>query len=110
METQQNQTNINLAKSRVKPVYADEVAIAVRVKAFKNEKGAVEKEGLIGLIFIDMLRQQSVGEFVINRATAKALIQVLGQNVAQLERELSNKQMPKPPEIKTTGGDSSYIR
>lgn len=108
MESNQSQLNINLAKSNLKPVFADEVAIALRIKASKNEKGQVEKEGHISLIFIDMMKQQPVGEFIINRITAKAFAQILTQNIAELEKQLSNKDMPKPPEVKTTRDQTSY--
>ena len=110
MANEQNSININLAKSKLKPVFAEEIAIAFRVKAFKGEKGEVEKEGYLELIFIDMMKQQSVGEFVINRSTAKSFLQLLGQNIQVLEKELANKNMPKPPEIKSTKDSASYIR
>lgn len=110
MESQANQVNINLSKAKTKPVFADEIAIAVKVKAFKNHKNIVEKEGLLELIFIDSVKQQVTGEFVISRFTAKGLIGALNQTIEQLEKELANKDMPKQPEIKTASGDSSYIR
>ena len=108
MESSQNQLNINLTQSKIKPIFADEVAIALRIKAYKNEKGKVEKEAHFSLIFIDMMKQQPIGEFVINRTTAKAFAQILMQNIVELDRQLANKDMPKPPEVKTTGDQTSY--
>ncbi len=101
--------NIDLAKSNIKPVFADEVAVIVKMKAAKNQKGEIEKEGQIGMIFIDMLKQKPVGEFVVTKATARALSMVLSQNVDNLEKELKSKELPKAPQIKTTT-DTSYIR
>ncbi len=110
MANEQQNININLGKSRLKPIFAEEIAVAIRVKAFKNDKGDVEKEGYLELIFIDMMKQQSIGEFVINRSTAKSFLQLLSQNIQVLEKELANKNMPKPPEIKSTRDSASYIR
>jgi len=101
------QLNMNIANSKLQPIYADNTAIAVKMKMSKNEKGDVEKEGQIELIFIDMLTQQPIGEFVIGRLTAKELITGLTQNLANLEKELKSKDIPKPPEIKPTS-NSSY--
>jgi hypothetical protein len=110
MENNQNQLNINLSQSKIKPIFADEVAIALRIKAFKNDKGKVEKEAHFSLIFIDMMKQQPIGEFVINRTTAKAFAQILVQNITELDKQLANKEMPKAPEVKTTttGDQTSY--
>jgi hypothetical protein len=110
MANEQPQVNINLARSKLKPIFADEIGIVTKVKANKNEKGEVEKEGHIELIFLDMVKQQPIGEFVISKSTAKALLGALAQNITNLEKELASKSMPKQPEIKTTSGDSSYIR
>lgn len=101
--------NIDLTKSTTRPVFADEVAVIVKLKASKNQKGDIEKEGQIGMIFIDMLKQKPVGEFVITKATARALSVVLSQNVENLEKELKSKDLPKAPQIKTTT-DNSYVR
>ena len=49
----------------------------MKLKASKNQKGDIEKEGQIGMIFIDMMKQKPVGEFVITKATASALSTVL---------------------------------
>jgi hypothetical protein len=108
MENQQ--VNIDLRSSDSKPIFADEVAVAIKIKAFKNPKGDVEKEGQIAIHFIDMERQKSIGEFVITKNTAKALAGIIAQNIEALEKELSNKNMPKQPQMKTTAPDSSSIR
>jgi hypothetical protein len=101
--------NIDLTKTNIKPIFADEAAVIVKLKASKNQKGEIEKEGQIGIIFIDMMKQKPVGEFVITRITAKALSTVLLQNIGTLEKELKSKEMPKAPPIKTTT-DTSAIR
>ncbi len=98
----------NIASSSLQPIFADSTAIAMRMKAFKNAKGAVEKEGLLEIIFIDMVTQKPVGEFVITKNTAKELLTGLTQHIATLEKELASKDLPKPPEIKPAGDTSSY--
>jgi len=102
--------NENIVKSGLKPIFADGTAIAVKIKSSKNEKGAIEKEGQIEIIFIDMMTQQPLGEFVIGRITAKELINGLSNTLSGLEKELASKEMPKPPEIKTTGEGTGSIR
>ncbi|MDE1860518.1 MAG: hypothetical protein KGH72_02255 [Candidatus Micrarchaeota archaeon] len=109
MANEQQPVNINMAKSKLKPVFADEVGIVLKVKANKNEKGDVEKEGHVELIFLDMVKQQPIGEYILSKSTAKALVGTLSQSLINLDKELANKSMPKQPEIKTTG-DASYIR
>jgi hypothetical protein len=105
MEPQQA-VNIDLTKTNIKPIFADEVAVLIKLKAGKNQKGEIEKEGQIGIVFLDMMRQRPVGEFVVARSTAKALATVLMQNVETLEKELKSKEMPKMPQIKTTSDSS----
>ena len=101
------QLNANIATSKLQPIFADGSAIIMRVKTYKDEKGSIEKEGHIELILLDMLTQQPVGEFVISKNTARELIGGLSMNLANLEKELASKTMPKPPEVKPTG-NSSY--
>jgi len=106
MPDEQKQLNFNLGD---KPIFAEEVAILTRVKVTKNAKQEIEKEGYVELVFVDMLKQHSVGEFVITKNTAKMLAKLLPDTIERLEKELASKTMPKQPEIKTTG-DTSYIR
>ncbi len=101
--------NIDLSKTNIRPIFADEVAVVIKLKASKNQKGEAEKEGLISIIFLDMMKQKPIGEFVVSRTTAKALSSVLSQNIITLEKELKSKEMPKAPAIKTTT-DTSAIR
>ncbi len=108
METGQS-INIDLTKTNIKPYFADEVAVIIKLKASKGPKGEIEKEGQIGIIFLDMMKQKPIGEYVITRTTAKALSTVLLQNIATLEKELKSKELPKSPPIKTTT-DTTAIR
>jgi len=102
------QLNLNLARSKLKPLFADEIALLIRIKAKKKDNGEVEKEAHISIIFLDVTKQQPVGEFVISKTTAKDFIVNLNQTLINLDKELASKEMPKPPEIKTTGRNSSY--
>ena len=47
--------NINFTDT--KPIFADEVALALKIKAIKGDKGDIEKEGNITLIFMDMMKK-----------------------------------------------------
>ena len=101
------QNSIQLNFGDIKPIFADEVALAAQVKASKGDKGSIEKEGIVRLIFVDAMKHQSVGEFVISRNTARGLAKALQETMANIEKQLADKSMPKQPEIKTTS-DSMY--
>jgi PBP1b-binding outer membrane lipoprotein LpoB len=105
MENTQKPLNINFVDT--KPIFADEVALALKIKATKNDKGDIEKEGQITIVFMDMMKGQALGEFVINKSTAKSLVKALSETTANLEKQLLDKTMPKQPAIKTTA-DPSY--
>jgi hypothetical protein len=62
----------------------------------------VHKEGLLSIIFIDIVRQRVLGEFVINQITAVALQQILGDTLKKLEEELRNGKMPVGPDTPKT--------
>ena len=98
--------NINFTDT--KPIFADEVALALKIKAIKGDKGDIEKEGNITLIFMDMMKKQALGEFVITKNTAKMLSKALSDNVSALDKQLSDKTLPKKPEIKFTADSSMY--
>jgi len=93
---------VNFKFVDTKPIFADEIALMLKVKAFKNEKGEVEKEGVVTLIFIDMVKQQVIGEFVISKATAKTFAKILPENIEKLEKQLVDKSMPEKPKLDTT--------
>lgn len=97
-----NEEQLNLKFVDTKPIFADEVALMFKVKAIKNEKGDAEKEGVITLVFIDMMKQQVIGEFVISKSTAKALAKILPENIEKLEKQLKDKSMPQKPQLDTT--------
>ena len=104
---EQQQINFNPS---IKPIFADEVAIALKINAAKDENGNIHKDSQIEIIFIDVMTHQAVGAFVITRNTAKSVLKILGQNIEALDKELKSKEMPKQPEIKTTGDVFSGIR
>lgn len=108
MADEQKQGNINFVDT--KPIFADEVALVVKVKATKNAKGDVEKEGQIEFVFIDGMKRQAIGEFVISKITAKALHKAMDESITNLEKQLADKSMPAQPEIKTTTADTSMYR
>jgi hypothetical protein len=79
----------------VRPIFADEVMVMNTIRGSKDEKGNVTKEGYIRINFIDMLRKQSLGEFVLSPRTAKALMRILNNNLKKLDEELKSKELPK---------------
>ncbi|MCL5675161.1 MAG: hypothetical protein M1611_00945 [Candidatus Marsarchaeota archaeon] len=110
-ENVNHQINIDFSKSDLKPIFADEIGIAVRVRAFTNEKGQLaEKEGQIGLIFLDMNKSLPVGEFIISKWTARGLVKNMMESLDRLEKELKSKEMPKQPNVKVSDSGSSSIR
>ncbi len=106
MTDEQKQGGIKFVDT--KPIFADEIALVLKVKATKDDKGKIEKEGQITFIFMDMMKRQALGEFVVTKNTAKALIKVLSENIVNLEKQLADKSMPKQPEIKTTADNGMY--
>ncbi len=91
-----------------KPIFADDVALAIRMKAAKDAKGKIEKECQIELIFVDGMKHQAIGEFIISKNTAKALVKILSENIVNLEKQLADPSMPKQPEIKTTADTNMF--
>jgi len=84
---------------RVMPLFADESMVVSRIKSKIEEgKKAVQKEGLIELIFLDQLSQppKAISRIVISRTTAEGLHKILGENLEKLGVELKSKKMPKP--------------
>ena len=97
-----NEEQLNLKFVDTKPIFADEIALMFKIKAIKGEKGEVEKEGEIMIVFIDMMKQQVLGEFVIGKSTAKALAKILPENIEKLEKQLKDKSIPQKPQLDTT--------
>jgi hypothetical protein len=84
------QVNINIDPS-VKPLWADEVIITRMVKQRADEKGKLEKDGNLALIFVDGFTKTAVARITLNKITAKALGNLILANVKDLEKELSKK-------------------
>ena len=101
------QLNLNIAASSLMPIFADGTAIAIRIKTYKNPAtGSIEKDGQLQIIFLDMMKQKPVGEFIMSKNTAKELADGLMQNIANLGKELASKDIPKPPKANPTGNTS----
>ena len=112
---QKDVRQVNIDVSRVVPVFADEVIVAAKIKAFKKEEGSkqVEKEGNIELIFLDQLTHppKAISRVVVSRSTAKGLIRVLNDNLQKMEKDLKDKNMPKPnvPQHPIQKQDKGYL-
>jgi len=103
MGDQKDIRQVNVDVSRVIPVFADEVVVASRIKAYRKENDPkhVEKEGNIEFIFLDQLSQpqKAISRVVVSKATAKGLLKVLNENIVKMETELKDRNMPKQPSI-----------
>lgn len=95
----EGQRQVNVDVSKTVPLFADEVVVASKIKAFKDDKNRVEKEGNIELIFLDQLSNppRAISRVVVSRVTAKSLLKVLNENVQKLEKDLKDRNMPKMP-------------
>lgn len=92
----------------VKPIFADEIIVAVNIKQEKK-KGKLTKEGHLSLIFLDMFTKRAVSRIVISSNTAKALDNVLKINIERLEKELKSKtELKQPVKVETTSTEK-YI-
>ena len=94
--TEGRQVNVDVSKAL--PLFADEILVASKIKAFKDGK-KVEKEGIIEMIFLDQLSNppKAISRIVVSRATARGLLKVLDENVKKMEIDLKDKSMPKMP-------------
>jgi hypothetical protein len=84
----------NVLTSDIKPVYADEVLIMRNIKTHRNEKGKIEKEGHVALVFIDMMNQRPVGKYILSLSTAAQLQGILAREVKEIKRDLKRKNLP----------------
>ena len=104
---QKPQLNINIDHS-VKPLFADEVAVACSIKQEKDEKGKLRKEGFVSLMFIDIITQTTIARVTLSKITAKALWKILKNNVEDLEKKLISKGEVAPVKIEDTSS-KEYI-
>lgn len=96
----------NIVQSDIKPLYSDEIIVAHTVKAGKDEKNKIKKEGHLHLIFLDMTTQKPISKVVISPITAKGLTKALTESVQKLDKELKTKELPKRAQETAT----DYIR
>jgi len=88
----------NLEKAKETPVYADEVMVAVQFKASRRKEGKkekIEKEAHVNLFFVDMFTKRPVARVVLSRFTAQGLWKVLGDNLANIDKEMSSDKLPQ---------------
>lgn len=114
MTEQKDIRQVQVDVSRAIPVFADEVIVASKIKAFKKEGDGkhVEKEGNIELIFLDQLSQppKAISRIVISKSTAKGLFNILGENLEKMEKDLKDKSMPKQQPIRIEARqDKGYL-
>ncbi len=96
----------NLAITPIKPIYADEVVVAHTVKAKKDDKGRIAKEGHLHLVFLDMTTQKPIEKIIISPITALGLYKALGESIEKIEKELKSRKMAR----EKTSESTDYIR
>ncbi|MEK6984071.1 MAG: hypothetical protein AABX33_05835 [Nanoarchaeota archaeon] len=101
---QKQQMSINIDPS-VKPLFADEVAVACTIKQEKDEKGDLKKEGFVSLIFIDIVTHGTVARITMSKSTGKALWKILKTNLEDMEKQLLSKGQVAPVKIEGTSKD-----
>ena len=97
MAEQKEVRQVQIDVSRIRPLFADEVLVASKIKAFKQGEKKIAKEGNVELIFVDQLSQppRAISRVVVTMHTAESLLKILGDNLNKMEKDLKDKSVPK---------------
>jgi len=87
----------NIARSDIKPVFADEALVMGSMKVRKDEKGRIKKEGMMRIMFVDMTNMQPVSSVAITISTAHGLVNALGAQLKKMEEDMASKELPRKP-------------
>jgi hypothetical protein len=90
----------NIAKSDLKPLFADEALVMGSVKASRTKEG-IKKEANIRIVFIDMTNLKPIAKIVLSFTTAQGLVNALNSQIEKISQELKSKEVKK--EVKTEG-------
>jgi len=110
MTEQKEMRSVQVDVSKTKPLFADEVIVASKIKAFKDEK-KVEKEGNIELIFLDQLAvpPKAISRVVVSRHTAQGLLKILNENLQKMDKDLKDRSMPKQQVPQIQKQEKNYL-
>jgi len=108
---QKEMRQVQVDVSKVSPLFADEVIVAAKIKAFKQGEKKFGKEGNVELIFLDQMTQppKAISRVVISMHTAAGLLKILGENIQKMEKDLKSKEMPKQPVQVVEKRDKGYL-
>ncbi|MEM5811603.1 MAG: hypothetical protein QW641_02210 [Candidatus Aenigmatarchaeota archaeon] len=71
--------------SDIKPLFADEVVVSIRVKTSKDEK-----EAYVNLKFFTIEGKRVIADITISKLTAKSLLAILSEQLNKLEEKTSS--------------------
>jgi hypothetical protein len=81
----------NVAKSDIKPLFADEALVMGTIKASRTKEG-IKKEANIRIAFIDMSNLKPIAKIVLSFTTAKGLVNALKSQIVKIEKELKSRE------------------
>jgi len=84
---------------RAIPVFADEAQVVAFMKGNKDKKARFKKDGFVRLTFMDIHRRQTVADVVISPITAEAVMGIMANQLAELDKALKSKKMPKSKKV-----------
>jgi len=89
----------NIARSEIKPMFADEALVMGSMKVRKDENGKMKKEGMMRVVFVDMTNMQPVASVAITISTAHGLVNALSGQLKKIEEDMASKDLPKKPKV-----------
>jgi len=92
----------NIAKSEIKPLFADEAFVMGAMKVRKDDKGKMKKEGMMRIVFVDMTNMQPVASIALTMSTATGLANALNAQLKKIEEDLESKEVPKKQKTQDT--------
>lgn len=109
------QIDENIRTNDIKPIFCDGFMIGFRIKAKNMKPGEANIEsakplgGLLELTFVDEGKQQALGRFVMDRATAEDLSNQLVEAIKKFDGVMGKDGLTKLlPKSSPKSGDSSY--
>jgi hypothetical protein len=92
----------NIARSDLKPLFADEAFVMGAMKVRKDESGKMKKEGIMRIVFVDMTNMQPIAAVALALSTARGLANALSSQLKKIEEDMASKELPKKPKVPDT--------
>lgn len=103
-----NQIQVDLGSENCRPIFADEVVVMTMLKQ-RKEDTKLQKEGTVGLVFVDTPAKKALGRIILSRLTAKGLAQALNQSLAKMDSDVEGAQEIKIETTSSQNIDPGYI-